>query len=55
MIGADGKDTVPHREWLVIFDRVVGEVKEEMRRRGRGDEFIGARVGREIMIQVYVY
>lgn len=44
MVGADGQENVPHREMLLVFDRIVNEVKEEMKRQGRGDEFIGARV-----------
>lgn len=45
MVGEDGQENVPHREWLLIFDRVLNEVKAEMTRQGREDEFIGARVG----------
>jgi hypothetical protein len=44
MIGADGLENVPHREWLLIFDRVLNDVKAEMNSRGREDEFFGARV-----------
>ncbi|CAA7271498.1 unnamed protein product [Cyclocybe aegerita] len=42
MVGADGQDNIPHREWLVMFDRVLKEVKGEMAQQGRG--FIGARI-----------
>lgn len=45
MIGADGEDNVPHRDWLVAFERVLREVKDHMVALGRGDEFVGARVG----------
>ncbi|KAF5380946.1 hypothetical protein D9615_004143 [Tricholomella constricta] len=44
MIGEDGKENVPHREWLVMFDRVLNEVKAEMKEQGRVGEFIGARI-----------
>ncbi len=44
MYGPDGQHNVPHREWLIIFDRVLLEVKEEMRQNGRADDFFGARV-----------
>ena len=44
MYGPDGQNNVPHREWLIIFDRVLLEVKEEMKRNGRADDFFGARV-----------
>jgi adenosine deaminase CECR1 len=43
MIGADGQENIPHREWLLIFDLVLNEVKAEMSSRGREDEFFGAR------------
>ncbi|KAF8969728.1 hypothetical protein BDZ97DRAFT_1794869 [Flammula alnicola] len=44
MYGADGQENIPHREWLVMFDRVLKEVKEEMVQQGRGNEFIGAKI-----------
>ncbi|KAF9469287.1 hypothetical protein BDZ94DRAFT_1303779 [Collybia nuda] len=44
MIGEDGEDNIPHREWLVTFDRVLNEVQENMKRQGREGEFIGARI-----------
>jgi adenosine deaminase CECR1 len=44
MIGEDGRENVPHRDWLLTFDRVLNEVKAEMKQRGREGEFIGARV-----------
>ncbi|KAL4266131.1 metallo-dependent hydrolases superfamily protein [Pleurotus pulmonarius] len=40
----DGNECVPHREWLVMFDEVLKEVKEDMRKQGREDEFIGAKI-----------
>ncbi|KAG7092704.1 hypothetical protein E1B28_009034 [Marasmius oreades] len=43
VIMADGT-RVHHRELMVIYDRVIREVKEEMKRRGREGEFIGARI-----------
>ena len=43
MAGADGIENVTHREWLVVFDRVVNEVKAELDRQGRQDEFVGAK------------
>ncbi|KAF8891209.1 hypothetical protein BD779DRAFT_1670856 [Infundibulicybe gibba] len=42
MIGADGQENIPHREWLIMFDRVLEEVKESMKQQGHS-EFIGAR------------
>ena len=44
MYGADGQDNVPHREWLVMFDRVVNQVKAEMVELDRPNDFIGAKV-----------
>lgn len=44
MIGADGKENVTHREMVLIFEEVLQEVKEELRRRGQENKFIGARV-----------
>jgi hypothetical protein len=44
MYGADGQENLPHREWLVMFDRVINEVKAEMAQRGRPNDFVGAKV-----------
>lgn len=44
MYGADGREDVPHRDWLIMFDRVLKEVKEEIAVQGRADDFFGARV-----------
>ena len=44
MIGADGEENIPHREWLIAFDRVVNEVLGDLVNCLRGDEFIGAKV-----------
>jgi hypothetical protein len=44
MYGADGQKNVPHREWLVMFDRVINQVKAEMVELDRPNDFIGAKV-----------
>ena len=44
MYGADGRENVPHREWLVMFDQVINQVKAEMAELGRPNDFIGAKV-----------
>lgn len=44
MYGPDGQENVPHREWLVAFDKVVNDVKDDLKKQGREDEFVGARV-----------
>ncbi|KAK7033986.1 hypothetical protein VNI00_012415 [Paramarasmius palmivorus] len=42
IISADGQE-IPHRQLVVIFDRVVREIKEELKRDGK-EGFIGARI-----------
>ncbi|EEB91591.1 hypothetical protein MPER_10026, partial [Moniliophthora perniciosa FA553] len=44
IIAADGRQDIPHRQLVAIFDRVLREVKEEMKDKGREGEFIGARI-----------
>lgn len=44
MVGADGQQNVPHREWLRVFERVLNEVKAELKQQGREGDFIGAKV-----------
>ena len=44
MYGADGQENVPHREWLVMFERVIDQVKAEMVELLRPNDFIGAKV-----------
>ena len=44
MYGADGHENVPHREWLVVYDRVLNEVKAELSAAGRADAFVGSKV-----------
>lgn len=43
-MGADGQENIAHRELLRIFDKVVIEVKEQLKQEGREDEFVGAKV-----------
>ncbi|KAI0063425.1 adenosine deaminase-like growth [Artomyces pyxidatus] len=44
MFDASGEQNVPHREWLRDFDRIVKEIKEELKNEGREDEFFGAKI-----------
>lgn len=44
MIGADGQENVPHREWLLVYDEVIAGVKRELAAQGRSDEFVGSKV-----------
>ena len=43
-IGPDGQTTLTHSDVLRIYGSVVQEVKDEMKRGGREDEFIGSKV-----------
>ena len=40
----NGEENVPHRVLLAEYDRILNEVKQEMRQQGREDEFIGSKV-----------
>ena len=42
--GPDGRNTLSHRDMVKIYGSVVQEVKDEMKRQKREDEFIGSRV-----------
>ncbi|KAJ8473573.1 hypothetical protein ONZ45_g16248 [Pleurotus djamor] len=44
MHDVDGNPTIPHREWLVMFNEVLEEFKDELKSQGRQDEFIGAKI-----------
>ena len=44
VFGPDGRDTLTHRDMLKIYGGVVQEVKDEMKRQRREDEFVGSRV-----------
>jgi adenosine deaminase CECR1 len=44
MISKDGYENIPHRDWVLAFDQVQEEIKAELKRQGREDEFIGAKV-----------
>ncbi|KIK37706.1 hypothetical protein CY34DRAFT_810088 [Suillus luteus UH-Slu-Lm8-n1] len=44
MIGPDGEQNVPHKEWLSIFQEVLIEFSGSLRAQGRDDEFIGAKI-----------
>lgn len=44
MFDENGEETIPHREWLIEYDRVMSEVTAELEAQGRGDEFIGSKV-----------
>ena len=48
MLDGEGEETVTHREWLAVFDRIVNEVKAEMVSQDRQDEFVGCKVCRYI-------
>ncbi|KAF8637377.1 hypothetical protein AX17_002876 [Amanita inopinata Kibby_2008] len=44
MVGSDGVENVSHRDFLMIFDRVLDDVKAEMKQQGREGDFIGAKI-----------
>ncbi|OJT14101.1 Adenosine deaminase CECR1-A [Trametes pubescens] len=44
MIGADGQENVPHREWLLVYDEVIAGVKRDLAAQGRSDEFVGSKI-----------
>jgi len=44
MYNDDGKLDVPHREWLIDFQQILDDVKENLKAQGRQDDFIGAKV-----------
>ncbi|KAF8511122.1 hypothetical protein BU17DRAFT_54841 [Hysterangium stoloniferum] len=44
MINAKGEQSATHEEWLDIFERVIQQVKSELKAQGREDEFFGARI-----------
>jgi adenosine deaminase CECR1 len=44
MVGADGEDNLAHREMLMAFEEVINEIKDELKKRGQENKFIGARV-----------
>jgi adenosine deaminase CECR1 len=51
MFGADGHENIPHRDWIIAFERVMNEVKAQLAREGRPDAFFGARVRARIPLQ----
>ncbi|KAJ7444882.1 hypothetical protein FB451DRAFT_1293716 [Mycena latifolia] len=44
MYGDDGQENIGHREWLQFFDEIQNQFKADLKRLGREDEFIGARI-----------
>lgn len=44
LTSVDGYDVHSYREVLIIVDRVAKEVKAEMDRQGRSDDFVGVKV-----------
>ena len=45
MFDTDGNQNLPHREWMLDFKQAIGEVRAVLNEQGRGEEFIGAKVG----------
>lgn len=40
----NGSEDLVHREWLLLFNQAIEEVRKEMAGQGREDEFVGAKV-----------
>ncbi|KAF8669733.1 adenosine [Rhizoctonia solani] len=43
-IREDGSETLSHRDYLILFDEAIQEIKDRMRSEGRDDEFVGAKL-----------
>jgi adenosine deaminase CECR1 len=50
MFDANGDETVPHREWLLDFGQAISEVRTMLKKQGREEVFVGAKVGESIEI-----
>ncbi|KAI0374656.1 Metallo-dependent hydrolase [Pilatotrama ljubarskyi] len=44
MVGEDGEENVPHRVWFQIYERILNDIKDEMKAQGREDEFLGSKI-----------
>lgn len=44
MFDTDGQETVPHRVWLLAYDRVLKEFRDDLAAHGRADEFVGSKI-----------
>ncbi|KAM5538015.1 hypothetical protein V8D89_008212 [Ganoderma adspersum] len=49
MIGADGKEDVPHRAWLHAYEQVIAEVKATLVARGKARPFLGLKIIYSVM------
>ncbi|KAI8982866.1 Metallo-dependent hydrolase [Trametes punicea] len=44
MIAEDGQENIPHRVWFQTYERILNEVKDELKQQGREDEFVGSKI-----------
>ncbi|KAH7908872.1 Metallo-dependent hydrolase [Hygrophoropsis aurantiaca] len=44
MVGEDGQENVPHREWLITINKVAQDLKQSLKERGCEDDLIGIRI-----------
>lgn len=44
MPAANGRDQLSHRDWLIVFERIMNTIREELAAQGREDAFFGAKV-----------
>ncbi len=49
MIGADGKEEVPHRAWLRAYEQIIAEVQAMLAARGKGGAFLGSKIIYSVM------
>ena len=50
MIGADGKEDVPHRAWLRAYEQVIADVQSTLSARGKPDAaFLGSKIIYSVM------
>ena len=46
MCSEDGHEVVPHRDWVLEYDRILKEVKAQLKKQGDEDRFFDAKVRR---------
>lgn len=54
IVGAEGEANVTHRDMVVAFEEAIHEVKDELKKKGQENKFIGARVSLSPWVTVCV-
>lgn len=44
MFDSEGNDALDHKDWIRLYRESVDEVRQEMKEKGRGDEFFGSKI-----------